>query len=168
MMRKFDMQNRVVERNTFTEQTIAYIEDQDIIDTLEAEIVKFSDINIDKKKENNERKRKLENVNENVKHSKIKIVPSNNKDNTDNENVDTVDVNGDDKTDGEIEKMVDDDENDTIFNINGNTCDEDELESEIQTKISAFGASGTDRQDETIESLMDMSEEEDELAQKSS
>ncbi|CAC5423417.1 unnamed protein product [Mytilus coruscus] len=195
-----------------------------------------SDINVDKKKESSEH----------------------NIDHIDNENVDPVDVSRGgneqlmigDNTDGDIEKKVDDNENNTILNINGNTCEEDgnvvngnvvksdvgngnvvngdELNGDvskadesdedivIQTEaiihenresiieckdiyskddekldfsidadsssgvdvtrtgigdldiISPVGASGTDRQDEMIEGLMDVSEGEDELAQASS
>lgn len=60
-------------------------------------------------------------------------MPSNNKDKTRNENVNIVDdsVVGNeqlmivDNIDDEIKKIVDDDENATIFNINAISCDED-------------------------------------------
>lgn len=61
-------------------------------------------------------------------------MPANNKDKTRNENVNIVDVSVDgneqlmivDNIDDEIKKIVDDDENATIFNINGISCDEDD------------------------------------------
>lgn len=60
-------------------------------------------------------------------------MPSNNKDKTRNENVNIVDVSVDgneqlmivDNIDDEIKKIVDGDENATIFNIIGISCDED-------------------------------------------
>ncbi|VDI45707.1 Hypothetical predicted protein [Mytilus galloprovincialis] len=94
-------------------------------DTNENGTDKESDMNVGKKKENVERKkRKSENVDENVKQAKIKTVEADNNDHTSNEDDEIVEVNGDDNDQMMSENNKDGDTD--ILNLEENTCEEDD------------------------------------------
>ncbi|VDI71089.1 Hypothetical predicted protein, partial [Mytilus galloprovincialis] len=98
---------------------------KETIDDNENENDKESDMNVDKKKENIERKkRKSENVDENVKQAKIKTVKSYNNDHTSNEDEEIVEVSGDDNDQMMSENNKDGDTD--ILNLEENTCEEDD------------------------------------------